>query len=283
MGRATGLLLLLLALGLIFYLSYRWVATHQARLVAYGNTILSYPPVARLWSRYNRQLRWLLRRLTPGGYLGLHLTLGLLAAAGCLWLFGGLAEDVLSNDPLVRFDEVVATTLHGWATPAFTTVFVLITDLGSLFVLALVGLLVTAFYAARRRWLHVGTWVAALAGSEALNLLLKNLFARPRPSFEDSLLLETTYSFPSGHAMESLVAYGMVAYFAVLALRSWRARAAVVFGTALLVLLIGFSRMYLGVHYFSDVLAGFAAGGVWLSALITGMEIIRRREAAKRS
>ena len=65
-------------------------------------------------------------------------------------------------------------------------------------------------------------------------------------------------------------------YFAVLALRSWESRVAVVLGAALMVVLIGFSRMYLGVHYFSDVLAGYAAGGVWLSALITGAETIRR-------
>ena len=76
--------------------------------------------------------------------------------------------------------------------------------------------------------------------------------------------------------MESLVLYGMLAYFAVLKLESWRARTAVVFGTALLVLLIGLSRMYLGVHYLSDVLAGYAAGGVWLSALVTGAETVRR-------
>jgi membrane-associated phospholipid phosphatase len=90
------------------------------------------------------------------------------------------------------------------------------------------------------------------------------------------LLIETSYSFPSGHAMESLVAYAMLAYFAVLALRTWEARVGVVCGAALLVVLIGFSRMYLGVHYLSDVLAGYAAGTVWLSALITGAETIRR-------
>jgi membrane-associated phospholipid phosphatase len=90
------------------------------------------------------------------------------------------------------------------------------------------------------------------------------------------LLVETSYSFPSGHAMESFVVYGTLAYFAVLALRTWESRVGVVCGTALLVVLIGFSRMYLGVHYFSDVLAGYAAGGVWLSALITGVETLRR-------
>ena len=90
------------------------------------------------------------------------------------------------------------------------------------------------------------------------------------------MLVETSYSFPSGHAMESFVAYGMLAYLAVLALKTWEARVAAVCGAALLVVLIGFSRMYLGVHYFSDVIAGYAAGGVWLSALITGAETIRR-------
>src|SRR5215208_1214880 len=76
--------------------------------------------------------------------------------------------------------------------------------------------------------------------------------------------------------MESFVVYGMLAYFAVLAFRTRESRVAVVFGAALLVVLIGFSRMYLGVHYFSDVLAGYAAGGVGLNALITGAETIRR-------
>jgi hypothetical protein len=77
--------------------------------------------VARLRSRYNRQLLWLCRRVTPGEYLGLHLTLGLLAAAGCLWIFGRLAEDVVSNDPQVSIDQTVATAIHGLMTPALTT------------------------------------------------------------------------------------------------------------------------------------------------------------------
>jgi membrane-associated phospholipid phosphatase len=90
-------------------------------------------------------------------------------------------------------------------------------------------------------------------------------------------VLETSYSFPSGHATMSLICYGMLAYYAVLTLRTWRAKTAVVFGAALLVLLTDFSRLYLGVHYFSDVVGGFASAGVWLSVLITGSEIIRRR------
>jgi membrane-associated phospholipid phosphatase len=232
--------------------------------------------VARLRSRYNRQLLWLRRRLTPGEYLGLHLTLGLLAAAGCLWIFGRLAEDVVSNDPLLGVDQTAATAIHELRTPALTAFFLIVTALGSIEAIALVSLVGAVVFGVWRRWLLFGTWVIATGGSVVLILLLKALFARPRPYFEQPMLLETYYSFPSGHAMEAVVLYGMLAYFAMLALRTWRARAAVVFGTSLLILLIGFSRIYLGVHYFSDVVAGFAAGGVWLSTCITAMGFVRR-------
>jgi membrane-associated phospholipid phosphatase len=232
--------------------------------------------VTRLRSRYDRQLLWIRRRLTPGEYLGLYLTLGLLAAAGCLWLFGRLAEDIVSNDPLVSFDQTVATTIHELRTPALTTFFLVVTALGSIEAIAVVSLGGAVVFGAWRRWLLFGTWLITTGGSVMLLLLLKALFARPRPYVEHPLLLETYYSFPSGHAMEAVVLYGMLAYFAVLALRTWRARAAIVFGTSLLVLLIGFSRLYLGVHYFSDVVAGFAVGGVWLSTCITVMEFLRR-------
>jgi membrane protein DedA with SNARE-associated domain/membrane-associated phospholipid phosphatase len=276
LGRATLVLASVLAVVVAFYLAYRWAAHNRARLVGWGEALLAYPPVARLRRRYDVQLRWLLRRLTPGQYLGLHLTVGLLAAAGCLLLFGGLAEDLLTDDPIVRFDRALDDYLHARATRPLTTFFLIVTALGSIEAIVLLGVVVAAILAWGRRWLFLGSWLAAVAGSAVLNHLLKGLFDRPRPYFEHPLLIETSYSFPSGHAMESFVVYGMLAYFAVLGLRSWKARVAVVFGAALLVMLIGFSRLYLGVHYISDVLAGYAAGGVWLSALITGAETIRR-------
>jgi membrane protein DedA with SNARE-associated domain/membrane-associated phospholipid phosphatase len=277
MGRAAALLGLLLALALVFYLSYWWVASHRKRIVAGWGTFLSYPPVARLRARYERQLRWLRRRLTPGQYLGLHLTMGLLTTAGCLWLFGRLAEDILANDPLVRFDAAVAGALHGTATPALTTFFLGIAGLGSIAAVELLCLFVAVGLGWRRRWLLLGTWLAAVTGGVLLNQLLKELFARPRPVLENPLLLKVSYGFPSGHAMEVLVVYGMLAYLAVRAFTvSWRARTAAVFGATLLVLLVGFSQLYFGVLYFSDVAAGFAAGGAWLSICITAVETVRR-------
>jgi membrane protein DedA with SNARE-associated domain/membrane-associated phospholipid phosphatase len=276
LGRATLVLGAVLAVVVAFYLAYRWASHNRERLVGWGEALLAYPPVARLQTRYDAQLRWLLRRLRPGQYLGLHLTVGLLATAGGLWLFGGLAEDLLTGDPIVRFDRALDDYLHAHATPPLTTFFLIVTAFGSIEVIVLLGVVMATFLAWGRRWLFLGSWLAAVAGSAVLNQVLKGVFARPRPHFAHPLLVETSYSFPSGHAMESFVVYGMLAYFAVLALRTWESRVGVVFGAALLVVLIGFSRMYLGVHYLSDVLAGYAAGGVWLSTLITGAETIRR-------
>jgi membrane-associated phospholipid phosphatase len=86
--------------------------------------------------------------------------------------------------------------------------------------IVLSGAVVAAVLAWGRRWVFLGSWLAAVAGSAVLNYVLKGLFARPRPHFAHLLQVETSYSFPSGHAMESFVVYGMLAYFAVLALRS---------------------------------------------------------------
>lgn len=282
LGQATLLLAAVLVLILLFYLAYRWVVGHRQLLTDRWEAFLSRPRVSRTRERYDRQLGWMLRRWSPGQYLGLHLTLGLLVAAGCLWLFSGLAEDYLTRDPIVRFDQTVASTLHETATPFATKVFLVITALGSGETMLPAGLIVTGLFVWRRRWLNASGWLISLVGAVALNVLLKQIFERPRPTFVDPIIVETSYSFPSGHAMVPLILYGMMAYFAVLALKSWQGRTTVVFGVALLIILIGFSRMYLGVHYFSDVIAGFAAGGVWLSACITGLETLRHRTKHKK-
>jgi membrane-associated phospholipid phosphatase len=210
--------------------------------------------------------------------------LGLLITAGCSCLFMALAVGVLIGGPLVHFDRWAADALHTYASeaPSLTYFFHIVSALGSLEALVLVSVLVAIALLVRRSWSPLAAWLVAVLGGEALNLLLKDLFARPRPHFERPLVVETSFSFPSGQTMESLVVYGMLAYFAVLALRDRGKRGISVGGAAVLVALIGLSRLYLGAHYFSDVVGGFAAGGAWLSAVITGWEAIRRRDMAIR-
>ncbi len=154
--------------------------------------------------------------------------------------------------------------------------------MGSLEALALVSVAFAVVLLVQRRWSACVVWLVAVLGGEVLNLLLKDLFARPRPHFEHPLVVETSYSFPSGQAMASLVVYGMLAYFATLASKGRGKRAVWVGGAAVLVVLIGFSRLYLGAHYVSDVVGGFVAGGAWLSATITTWVAIRQRGLASR-
>jgi membrane-associated phospholipid phosphatase len=220
-----------------------------------------------------------------GGYVGRHSAApGLLIGAGCSCLFAAIAAGVLAGGPVARFDLWVADALHAHASgaPGLTEAVRVVGVLGSLAALALVSVAVAATLMVQRRWSALTAWLAAVLGGEALNLLLKDLFARPRPRFERPLVVETSHSFPSGQAMESLVVYGMLAYFAVLVLGGSGKRAAVTVGAAVLVVLIGFGRAYLGAHYLSDVVGGFAAGGAWLGAVVAGWEAMRGRDTEGR-
>jgi membrane-associated phospholipid phosphatase len=220
-----------------------------------------------------------------GGYAGRHpVASGLLISAGCSCLFAAIAAGVLIGGPLTRFDLWVADALHAHAlgTPVLTEAVRVVGLPGSLAALALVSVVAAAALLMQRRWLALAAWLAAVLGGEALNLLLKDLFARPRPRFERPLVVETSHSFPSGQAMESLVVYGMLAYLAVLILRGTGKHVVFVVGAAVLVVLIGFGRIYLGAHYLSDVVGGFAAGGAWLGAVIACRDRMGRRDADSR-
>ena len=118
---------------------------------------------------------------------------------------------------------------------------------------------------------------SAFAGGGLLDVVLKLVIRRPRPPGAAAFLQHFSWSFPSGHAMASLIGYGMLAYvLTLLWIHHRSAQIAVVLGAALLIIAIGFSRLYLGVHYFSDVVGGYAAGVLWLSACISGVEVARR-------
>jgi undecaprenyl-diphosphatase len=148
--------------------------------------------------------------------------------------------------------------------------------------LATLTVLIAMALLVRRRRLLALVWAVALVVTGLLNAGLKDAFGRPRPPFHDVVVRETSDSFPSGHSLGSIITYGLLAYFLVYTLRRRWARVAVVLGLGALVLAIGFSRMYLGAHYFSDVVGGYAIGGAWLCACVSGLEVVRRRARHRR-
>jgi membrane-associated phospholipid phosphatase len=179
-------------------------------------------------------------------------------------LFAQLAEGVAGGGAIVHLDSAVAVWLHTHATGLATGVMSAVTRLGGADVLLAVTLVAVLALLLRRRVAHAALMAAALAGGEALNWALKAAFERPRPAFSDPLATAAGFSFPSGHAMVSLTVYGALAFVIAAGVKSHRTQALVVGSALALVLAIGFSRVYLGVHYVSDVLAGFSAGLAWL-------------------
>ncbi|MFN8372573.1 MAG: phosphatase PAP2 family protein [Anaerolineae bacterium] len=191
--------------------------------------------------------------------ISLHVVGGLIVSLICVMVFAKLADSVMEQEPLVTLDRAIADNLHAAATPATTQFFVFLSTLGypGLFVMTMVAVL---YHLWRRERLQAGIWLAAYLGGELLNRLLKGMFARPRPSFVDPLVIEPDFSFPSGHAMQSMIMLGLLAYVLASRVQNRRARLGILFVCGVLIALIGLSRIYLGVHYLSDVSAGFTAG-----------------------
>jgi membrane protein DedA with SNARE-associated domain/membrane-associated phospholipid phosphatase len=274
-GRAGLLMLGLLVLVALAVLLGRWAIRHEARLRARGAALLAYPWVVALRTRLAPQLAFLLARLSPEGYLGLHLTVGVVVMVLGGWLFGAIAEDVVHQDPLGQVDRVVSHFLSAHTEPPFTAAMRVISLAGST-VLLVASLALAIALAWRQWWRDLILLVLAVGGGELVNLLLQLLFARPRPVWPHPLLMLTSASFPSAHAMRSVIFYGFLGYLAMFWIGSWRGRVWTVVAGGVLMLLIGFSRLSLGVHYLSDVLAGYASGIVWLALTMTGVEAVRR-------
>jgi membrane-associated phospholipid phosphatase len=243
--------------------------------------VLERPFAQMLRQRHPRLWCFFGARLATDNYLGLHLTIGLLVTLAAMVGFGALADAVADQEELTEFDQQLAASLHQNGTIDQIGIFEAITRFGDYWTLVCLGLAVSLILLISRRRLLLIGWVVALAGSGFLNAMLKALFHRARPVLANPWLTEPGWSFPSGHAMGSLVAYGMLAYILIVA---WRVRfpRMIIAVTIALVLAIGFSRIYLGVHFFTDVAAGYAAALMWLAICVSGCEVARRREQMRR-
>lgn len=281
-GQISLALVLLGALGLVAFFAVRWFRTNGDRIGATVSgkwrQIASSPRFAAFRARHVRLWAFVAARFARGEYLGLHLTLGFVVSLAALWLFGAVTEDVVHHDPLTSLDLQAAAWLRAHAQPVGDRIALVVTSLGSPVAMAVLAVVVAAVLAYRRWWIVFVGWIAAFAGGGALDWALKRVIHRPRPTGAAAFLFGGSFSFPSGHAMGSLVGYGMLAYL-LIAYWPWarRHQVAAMSFTFVLVLAIGLSRLYLGVHFLSDVIGGYAAGAVWLTACVTGIEIALRQ------
>lgn len=189
----------------------------------------------------------------------------LLALALAGTVFAALVAAVLDGGAWVEFDHRVAIWFGRHADPTLTDAMLLVTHLNSTVAVGVYAALLGAFEAWRRHWRRVALLVLCVGGGLALNDFAKHVMQRARPVFDAPHLTLQTYSFPSGHAAGSTLLYGLllVGWF-TLTPRPWF-RAAGTVAVIALVGLVALSRVYLGVHFVSDVLAGCAEGVAWLA------------------
>jgi membrane-associated phospholipid phosphatase len=227
--------------------------------------------------RFGRAFSFVQARLSPAGLYGLYLTIGTVVLVGAAWLFGGISEDLITGDPLVQVDAYISEWFRLHATPRFNTEMQMASALASTTTVGILSALMGCIFLSKQLWYRLLGLVSVVAGGMLLNILLKNLYGRARPGWADPLMALTDPSFPSGHTMMATIMYGFIALYLMLGIASWRWRIFIAAVTVLLVFVVALSRMYLGAHYLSDVLAAMAAGTVWLALCLTAVELWRRR------
>jgi membrane-associated phospholipid phosphatase len=218
---------------------------------------------------------------SPPEYLTVQLALALGATIAGLAVFGLLADAVTDQAAITRLDLSFDKSLHAHASPLGVTIAKGVTAIGGPTAMAALMVGGAIYLLVRREKLLLYGWLVAFIGGGALDWALKTIFRRDRPSFPDPFIHVLGYSFPSGHAMGSLIGYGMLAYLIAHSVRRRGIDLLVAACAGVLVLAIGFSRLYLGAHYLSDVVAGFGAGIAWLAANIIALEASAPRPAAE--
>jgi membrane-associated phospholipid phosphatase len=214
--------------------------------------------------------------LVPSGYLALHLTLGLVLT-GAAAVFVAIAEDVIGGGEIAAFDLAFARALKDTASPRWEQFFATVSWLGEREAIAAATLIVAVALLRRHGTLLAAGWVAAQAGGGLLNLALKSAFTRTRPEFADPLLAASSWSFPSGHAMGTFILCGLGSYLLLRDVRAWTTSGLVVAMSLSWCVVMAFSRLYLGVHFASDVIAGICAGAAWVAVCASAFEVIRRK------
>ena len=224
-------------------------------------------PAAWARRRFPRVAGWLAARVDATSPRGFMTSFVVVAGAICGWVFGALTQDVVAREESVRLDpgieRFVIDHRVAWATGSMKV----ITWLGSNAVLVPLVVIVGAYLILRRReWRSAAFLVAALAGANVLYRVAKSAVARPRPPSSLHLMSVSGFSFPSGHATAVIACWGAVA-IVLGAGHQTSIRVALWSSVGLVALLVGFSRIYLGLHWWTDVVGGLGLGGLWLCVL----------------
>lgn len=199
---------------------------------------------------------------------------------GSAMLFAEIAEQLVQGNAMGLADQALADAIAHHTPRLALHTFALLTHLGDPVVLGLLGAGVTIALWRHRMKLLAAGWLLALLGNAVLNPVLKGVFERVRPLHDHGLAQATGFSFPSGHSSGAIVTYGMLLYVGLRVLPG-RWHAAIAMGAVALVFSIACSRVFLRVHFASDVAAGLLSGLSWTGVCVAGLEFARHRQARR--
>lgn len=241
------------------------------------------PVMQRLRQRYPKLSRFVANRFNTKVFVGLPLTLVLLVFIVNMALLSQLTESVLESEWIVTFDKKFTALLYNIRSDTLSQVLYAFTQLGEREAVFIVGGLVSPIFLYRRNYVALFAFWLTLAGVGLTTRYGKTFISRERPSDVAYYVVEH-FSFPSGHATTAIALYGILAYFLYRHYQKHAQRKLLLWLAAVLILIVGFSRIYLGVHYLSDVLAGFLLGALWLMVGISLVEVMlyrKKRRAAR--
>ena len=275
-GRVGLLLLALIVVGLVLSRTFRRLRERSPGLRELEEQVARTPQFSWVRHRFPRQVAWARGRLDPASARGFPLTFTLALGALAAWSFGGLTQDVVGHDEAALLDPRVTTWVVAHRTSWLTGAMKAATWLGSIALIVPAVLLLAGFSLARRHdWRPCAKLAVAVGGAVALYDVVKPVVDRPRPSSAIWIGHYSGAAFPSGHTTQAVAFYAMLALI-LSAGRSVRSRTTVWAGAALIALLVGASRVYLGAQWLSDVLGGYALGVAWV-ALVVAVSLIAFR------
>jgi undecaprenyl-diphosphatase len=202
-----------------------------------------------------------------------------LLAFACFGVLFGLLATLVINGVTDQFDQSVLLWINSHASTAVDTIFLFLTHLGGVYGVVAITALAVTLLIVKKKYDKALFVALAIGGVALLNTLLKTLFDRPRPDLWDWLVAETSFSFPSGHS----VASATLALSIVLLLWNTRWRGVALAGGLIYFLVVGFSRMYLGVHYPSDVLGGWLLAFTWVALLVACFTAYKLRQSNRKA
>jgi membrane-associated phospholipid phosphatase len=224
-------------------------------------------------TRFNRFIKYVERNVT---YI-----VSMSFATFSLSLFFLILGRIDPHEVFGGLDQKTYTAVLARRRKYLSKIMLLITRLGDIDTVTVMMIMLSSYLYKTRHWNSLISLAVAVGGGQTFVAIVKNLIKRERPDFVNALRREKYFSFPSGHSFVAVCLYGFVTYLGLQLVTGWK-KLFVVFSGLAVILGIGFSRIYLGAHWLSDVLASFAAGTAWLTMSLTFLEAKRARDIKKK-